>query len=147
MNDPASTHDLTLLGRRHLRLGWWALFVFLSLGLVLEALHGFKVGFYLDAGNEARRLTLRLAHAHGALLGVVHVLFGLTLASRFAPDRRSAERASPCLSAALVLLPGGFLLGGLFVRGGDPGPLVLLAPLGGVLFFVGVLFVARGLAK
>jgi hypothetical protein len=147
MTELAPVPDHARLARRHLRLGWYALLGFLTLGLVLEALHGFKVGFYLDAGNEARRLTLRLAHAHGALLGVVHVVYGLTLASKFAPDLRSASRASPCLSAALVLLPGGFLLGGLFVRGGDPGPLVMLVPLGAVLLFLGVLFIARGLPK
>ena len=147
MTEPASAPDHARLARRHLRLGWYALLGFLTLGLVLEALHGFKIGFYLDAGNEARRLTLRLAHAHGALLGIVHIAFGLTLGSNFAPDLRSALRASPCLSAALVLLPGGFLLGGLFVRGGDPGPLVMLVPLGALLLFAGVLFVARGLPK
>jgi hypothetical protein len=147
MTEPAPAPELEKLARRHLRLGWYALLAFLTLGVVLEAFHGFKLGFYLDAGNEARRLSLRLAHAHGALLGVVHVVFGLTLGSRFAPDHSSASRASPCLSAALVLLPGGFLLGGLFVRGGDPGPLVMLVPLGAVLLFTGVLFVARGLSK
>ena len=147
MNEPAQVPDLARLARRHLRLGWYAVLAFLTLGVVLESLHGFKLGFYLDAGNEARRLSLRLAHAHGALLGVLHVVFGLTLGSRFAPELRSASRASPCLSAALVLLPGGFLLGGLFVRGGDPGPLVMLVPLGAALLFLGVLFVARGLPK
>jgi hypothetical protein len=147
MTEPAPASELDRLARRHLRLGWYALLGFLTLGVALEALHGFKIGFYLDAGNEARRLSLRLAHAHGALLGVVHVVYGLTLGSRFAPDWRSASRASPCLSAALVLLPGGFLLGGLFVRGGDPGPLVMLVPVGAGLLFAGVLLVARGLSK
>ncbi len=147
MTEKASAPDLERLARRHLRLGWYALLAFLTLGVVLEALHGFKIGLYLDAGNEARRLSLRLAHAHGALLGVVHVVYGLTLASRVAPDLRSASRASPCLSAALVLLPGGFLLGGSFARGGDPGPLVMLVPVGAVLLFLGVYSIARGLPK
>ena len=133
MNEP----DLSL-ARRHLRLGLWALLVLTTLGGVLEALHGFKVGFLLDAGHEARRLSLRLAHAHGALLGVLHALFGLLLASRLSPDERSSRRASACLSAALLLLPGGFLLGGIFARGGDPGPGVLLVPAGGALLFAGI---------
>ena len=34
--------------RRHVRFGWWSLFVFASLGLTLEVLHGFKVAAYLD---------------------------------------------------------------------------------------------------
>ena len=65
--------------RRHLRFGWWALFVFLLLGATLETLHGFKAGFYLDVSNETRRLMWTLAHAHGALLGIVNVAAGLSL--------------------------------------------------------------------
>src|SRR5688572_3702087 len=67
--------------RRHLRYGWWALLLFASLGLLLESLHGLKVGAYLDVSNETRRLMWRLAHAHGALLGVLHILFGLHVQS------------------------------------------------------------------
>ena len=65
--------------RFHLRFGWWSLLAFLTLGVALEALHGFKVGFYLDIDNEVRRLTWTLAHAHGALLGLVHVALAATL--------------------------------------------------------------------
>jgi hypothetical protein len=32
---------------RNLRFGWWSLLVFLSLGGLLETLHGFKVGWYV----------------------------------------------------------------------------------------------------
>jgi hypothetical protein len=142
MNQP----DLAL-ARRHLRLGSWALLLFLTVGGVLEALHGFKVGWLLDVGQEARRLSLRLAHAHGALLGVVHAVFGLLLASPLAPREPSVRRASACLSAALLLLPGGFLLGALFARGGDPGPGVLLVPVGGALLFAGIAFTIRGLGR
>ena len=92
--------SLEALARKHLRIGWWTLLGFLTLGAVLEAFHGFKIGYYLDAGNEARRLSLRLGHAHGTLLALVHVAFALTLASRFAPAERSAARASPLLVAA-----------------------------------------------
>ncbi len=41
--------------RLHLRFGWWSLLVFLLLGLVLETLHGFKIGWYLDVSNSIRR--------------------------------------------------------------------------------------------
>jgi hypothetical protein len=138
------TEPTAPLARRHLQLGLWALLVFLTLGGALEGLHGFKLAWLLDVGNEARRLTLRLAHAHGALLGMLHVLFGLLLASPLAPDRDSARRASACLSAALVLLPGGFLLGGLFARGGDPGPGVLLVPVGALLLVAAIALTLRG---
>jgi hypothetical protein len=137
--------SLESLAQKHLRIGWWALLGFLSLGAVLEAFHGFKVGFYLDVESDARRLALRLGHAHGTLLALVNVAFGLTLASRFTPAARAAERASPLFVAATLLLPGGFVLGGLFAGGGDPGPGVLLVPFGALSLFVAVLFVARGL--
>jgi GNAT superfamily N-acetyltransferase len=135
------------LAQKHVRFGWWALLVFLSLGLLLEAFHGFKIGYYLDVDNEARRLAFRLGHAHGTLLSLVHVAFGLTLASRFAPSERSAARASPLLVAATLLLPGGFLLGGLFQHGGDPGVGVFLVPVGGVVLFLAVLSITLGLSR
>jgi predicted GNAT family N-acyltransferase len=136
-----------MLAFRHLRLGFWGLLGFLSLGLVLEALHGFKVGLYLDVANEARRLSWRLAHAHGTLLSLVHVAFGLTLASRHAPPAQSAANASRLLTAATLLLPGGFLLGGFFIHGGDPGIGVLLVPLGGLALFGAIALTAQGLRR
>lgn len=139
---PAATDALVA---RHLRTGFVGLILFLTLGVVLEAFHGFKVGLYLDVGNEARRLSLRLAHAHGTLLSVVHVVFGLVLGSRAAPPQNVAERAGRLLTAALVLLPGGFLLGGIFVHGGDPGAGVLLVPAGALCLLLAVLFTARGI--
>jgi len=48
--------DPSVLAKRHLRFGWWTLLIFLTLGLGLEALHGFKVGMYLKSSNETRRL-------------------------------------------------------------------------------------------
>ena len=134
-----------MLALRHLKLGFYGLLLFLTLGLALEALHGLKLGLYLDVENEPRRLAWRLAHAHGTLLSLVHVLFGLTLASRYAPPVVAQERASRLLSAATLLLPGGFLLGGLFVHGGDPGIGVLLVPLGALALFGAVWLTARGL--
>jgi hypothetical protein len=44
---------------RHLRFGWWSILVFVCVGLGLETLHGFKVGWYVDPGSEARRLMCR----------------------------------------------------------------------------------------
>ena len=61
----------TTLTRRHLRFGWWTLLLFLSLGLVLEALHAFKASGYLSVAHETRRLMWTLAHAHGTLLGII----------------------------------------------------------------------------
>ena len=136
--------ETSRLRHRHFSLGWLALLVFLTLGIALEALHGFKVGAYLDADNDARRLGLRLAHAHGVLLGLVHVAFAATLPA-LAATRARATTISRSLSAATVLLPGGFLLGGVFARGGDPGLGILLVPLGAACLFVAVALVTRAL--
>ena len=129
--------------RRHLRFGWWSLGVFLSLGLLLEVLHGFKVGFYLDVDNEHRRLMWTLAHAHGGLLGLVHVLFGLTLmaAPPIAADRRA--QVSGGLITASVLLPAGFFAAGLRVTGLAPALAFLVVPVGGALLMTVVFLVAR----
>ncbi len=118
---------------RHLRAGWWGLAVFLVLGLALELLHAVKSPFYVDAGRETTRLLLRLAHAHGTLLSILNVAYALTLRVR---PRASRALASAALLAALVLLPGGFLVGGIWVHGGDPGLGVLLVPAGAVALLV-----------
>ena len=129
--------------RRHLRFGWWSLLVFLTLGVVLEALHGFKVGWYLEPSNETRRLMWTLAHAHGVLLALIHVVFGLTL--RVLPEQPVRRRrfSSACLMAAAILLPGGFFVGGIVIHGDDPGVGILLVPVGATLLFVAVLLTAR----
>ena len=134
--------DAEALMRRHLRIGYWGLAVFVTLGAVLEALHGFKVGFYLDAGNETRRLMWRLAHAHGTLLSVVHVLYALTLRAR---PEVARPIASSALTAALLLIAGGFFAGGIAVAGGDPNPGVLLVPMGFVALLVSIVTTARAI--
>jgi len=119
----------------NLRAGLLALFVFSALGLTLEALHGFKLGFYLNVDNETRRLLWRLAHAHGTLLGLVNV--GYALAAHAWPkleDRLAAQ----ALLTALWLMPLGFLLGGAFARAGDPGASVALAAAGAVALLFGL---------
>ncbi len=138
---PASP-ELRACSLRHLRFGWWGLLFFLTLGLVLEALHGFKIGWYLNVDNEVRRLMLTLAHTHGTLLAVVNIAFALTL--QFSGERleRAARLASPCLMSAGFLLPGGFLLGGIIIHQGDPGLGILLVPVGGLILLFGVLPVA-----
>src|SRR5688572_24062207 len=71
----ANEDPMAMVVRRHLRFGWFSLLVFLTLGLMLEALHGFKVQAYLNVMNETRRLMWTLAHAHGAMLGLAHLGF------------------------------------------------------------------------
>ena len=129
--------------RRHMRFGWWSLLVFLTLGVTLEAMHGFKLGFYLDVSNSTRRHMWTLAHAHGSLLSILNVVFALTARVWEAPSPVLVAWASRSLITATLLLPGGFFLGGLYIYGGDPGLGILLTPLGALLLFVAVLGAAR----
>lgn len=147
MTAPAPSPNSDALALRHLRFGFTGLAVFALLGLLLEALHGFKVGSYLDVESEPRRLAFRLAHAHGTLVSVVHVIYALTLESRFAPTPAVARRASQLLGVATVLLPGGFFLGGFFIHAGDPGPGVLVVPVGALALVAAVVVMARGLGR
>ena len=130
---------------RNLRFGWWSLLVFLSLGAVLEALHGFKIGWYVDVGNETRRLMFTLAHAHGTLLAVVNIAAGLTvrMVERF--DLRSS--VSFALIWAAILLPAGFFLGGIVIYDGDPGLGVWLVPIGAALLFYSIARIALDLSR
>jgi hypothetical protein len=131
------------LAKLHLRVGWWSLLLFLTVGLLLETLSGFKAGFYVDVSSSTRRLMWTLAHAHGTLLSILNVVFAMTLPMAVAWPETSRTLASRCLRGALVLMPLGFFLGGVRVYGGDPGIGVLLVPPGALLLFVAVLLTAR----
>lgn len=133
------------MSRTHLRFGWWTLLAFLSIGLVLEALHGFKVQAYMNVANETRRLLWTLAHAHGTLLALVNIAFAVTLSIMPTMRPKAAALGSRTLLAATLLLPLGFFLGGAFLVGRDPGLPVLLVPLGGLLLLVSVLAIALAL--
>ena len=63
------------IGKTHLRVGWWALLAYLSLGIAPESMHGFKIRWYLDVSNETRRLMWTLAHTHGTLLSILNIVF------------------------------------------------------------------------
>lgn len=137
--DPVSRNDDTeAYVLSHLRFGWWTLLAFVALGVVLEALHGFKIGWYLNVSTQTRRLLFTLAHAHGTLLGVVNLAFAFTVGQL--PQWREVTRrfASAALKAASVLLPGGFFLGGLIVHQGDPGLGIVLVPLGALLLVAAI---------
>ena len=132
---------------RHVSLGWWFVSIYLSMGIALEVMHGFKVDWYLNVSNETRRLMFTLAHSHGTLLGILHIAFGLTLRATEASIGSWAKRAGACLTGAAILLPGGFLLGGVIIYGGDPGRGVLLVPVGAALLLFAVITTAANLRR
>lgn len=126
----------------HLCFGWWQLLAFLTLGIALEVMHGIKLGWYLDVDNETRRLMLTLAHTHGTLLGLVNLAFSWTVTRLPAWRASQLKIASWSLLAASLLMPLGFLLGGLFPYIGDPSLGILLLPAAAVFLLVAVLLTA-----
>ena len=130
---------------RNLRFGWWALLIFLSLGGGLETLHGFKIGYYVDVGNDMRRLMFTLAHAHGTALGLVNIVAGLT--ARHFKNFDLRPSVSMSLIWAGILFPVGFFLGGVITYGGDPGLGIWLVPIAAVLLFYAVLRIAVDVTK
>jgi uncharacterized membrane protein len=130
---------------RNLRFGWWSLLVFLSLGGALETLHGFKIGWYVDVGNETRRLMFTLAHAHGTLLALINIAAGLT--ARKVDRFELRPSVSFALIWAAILLPAGFFLGGIVIYDGDPGLGVWLVPVGAILLFYSIARIALDLSK
>jgi hypothetical protein len=133
--------------RRHLQFTWWSLLCFVTLGIILEAMHGLKIGWYLEEPYEIRRLMWTLAYAHGTLLSLVHGAFALTIYVVPAELARYRGIASPLLISASVLLPGGFFLGGCFIYAGDPGLGVWLVPVGALCLFTSVLLMSVGLVR
>jgi uncharacterized membrane protein len=146
-SDPASDSSIRQLTRAHLRNGWIGLVVFVCLGIGLESLHAFKSFAYLGVGNETRRLMFTLAHAHGIGLSLVHIAFAATLSLSIDLPGARMGIASRCLNGALLLMPTGFLLGGIVTYSGDPGIGVLLVPVGALLLLIAVLLVAWTLVR
>ncbi len=147
-SDKSSSADRALgLWHRHMRIGWWSLFAFAGLGLFLDALHGLKIGWYLNVDTETRRLMWTLAHAHGTLLSLVHLGFAAAVLRMpdWKPSRR--ETASACLVGATILMPIGFFLGGVTIYAGDPGVGSLLVPPGGLLLLFALLLTALAVRR
>jgi hypothetical protein len=129
----------------NLRFGWWSLLVFLSLGGALETLHGFKIGWYVDVGNEVRRLMFTLAHAHGTALALVNIAAGLTARTVTGFELRPA--VAFCLIWAGILFPAGFFLGGIVTYCGYPGLGIWLVPIAALLLFYSVAWIAVAISK
>ena len=136
--------EIALFVRRHLRMGWWSLLIFLTVGLALEGMHGFKISYYLDVSNKTRRLMWTLSHAHATLLALINIAFAATVQLQSGWRRETRSLTSRMLLGATVILPLGFFLGGVVFYSGDPGMGILLVPLGALLLFAAVLLTARG---
>ena len=114
-----------------IRQGWISLAAWIGFGLLIEGLIGFRSPVLLD--DSTRRDMFRLAHAHGTLLNLV--LIAAAICARL-DLIRFGRVTSLGLRAAVVLLPGGFLLGGIWHFKDDPGAAILLVPVGAVLLLM-----------
>src|SRR5947209_20455304 len=88
--------------------GWIGFASWMTFGLLLEGLLGYKIPAYL--ADPQRRELFRLAHAHGTLLSLLLVLAGLWIERCHAAPPRAV-----CfiLRLGTVLLPAGFLIAGI----------------------------------
>ncbi|HEV7644576.1 MAG TPA: hypothetical protein VGO50_11580 [Pyrinomonadaceae bacterium] len=116
---------------------WLSIAVWMSFGLLLESLIGYRVPAYLR--DELRREIFRLAHTHGALLNLVLLEAALCIDRELV---RPSKMGLLSLRLGAVLMPVGFLLGGIWHTEGEPGIGVWLAPLGGVLVILGAVNLA-----
>ena len=116
---------------------WWGLAFWLAFGLLIEGLIGFRTPLYLQ--DPVRREMFRLAHAHGTVLSLL-----LLIANIYIQKGLTAPPAAAVWSLRLgiLLMPTGFLLGGIWHHESDPGIGVFLAPLGGVMIIFGVAAIA-----
>jgi hypothetical protein len=120
---------------RHLRFGWWALAVYVCLGIVLETIHGSKSGGISMLEMKPAGSCLRSGNFHGTMLALVNIAAGLTI--RGVEGFQIKRSVSFALIGTAVLLPGGFLLGGLWTYDGDPGTGVWLVPIGALFMLYG----------
>lgn len=116
-----------------MRQAWFGLAFWIAVGLLLEGLIAFRTPVYLQ--DDVRREMFRLAHAHGTLLS------GLLLVSLlFIKNGLISPPGIAFLGFRLgiMLMPLGFLFGGIWHYESDPGMGVFLAPVGGFLILLGI---------
>lgn len=112
---------------RLLRQGWASIALWMSVGLLLEGLLGYKIPAYLN--DPQRRELFRLGHTHGTLLGILLVIAALVL-ERGAQVPKAARTA---LRTGAVLMPAGFFISGIWHSESDPGLAIWLVPPGALL--------------
>jgi len=118
--------------------GWVSLLFWMSFGLLLETLMAYKSPGYLS--DPQRRELFRLAHAHGALLGLVLVAAALWIQRARSKVSRLALLA---LRAGATVLPLGFLLAGVWHPESDPGLAIWLVPAGALSLIFALAAIAQ----
>lgn len=131
----------------HLRIGWWMLLAFLSFGIALEALHGLKIGFYLNQDREITRTMWTISHAVGSILGLLHIAAAASIFIVSDWSNRNVAVVSMCLKSASILIPAGFFLAGCFATGAEMGKGILLVIPGVGMCLLALIVLARGLGR
>ena len=131
--------------RAGLVVGLAGLLAWLVGGMALEALHALKSSAYLE--DPVRRLTWTLAHAHGTLLSIAAIVLGVVVLPRSGAGAASQRRSDRLFAAGAILLPLGFLLGGISHPEGDPGLGILLVPIGAIACAAGLAMPLIALAR
>jgi hypothetical protein len=108
--------------------GWIGVALWMTFGLLLEGLLGYKAPAYL-LDNDRREL-FRLAHTHGTILSLLLVAAAICAARIYRQEMRAALMAMRAGS--------GFLLAGVWHYESDPGLGIWLVPPGALLMIFGV---------
>jgi len=122
--------------RKHLKIGWLGLVLFLALGIAIESLHGLKLPYYLDLKNSSRRLMWTLAHSHGTLFALINIAFAFTIPKL--NSRKHLQWISISLVLGLCGMPLSFFAAGVWLQKGEPGLAVFLVPVFAFIMLAGV---------
>ena len=135
---PSPSHP----GAGLIRQGWISLALWIAFGILIEGFSAFRSPAYLD--DAVRREMFRLAHAHGTLLNLV--LLGAAICAHLNLIRLG-RMTSLGLRSAVLLLPAGFLFGGVWHFKDEPGPAIVLVPVGAVLLLATAVYISLTLPR
>lgn len=121
---------------------WLGVAVWLSFGLLLESLTAYRVPAYLN--DPLRQELFRIAYIHGILLNIILLAAVICAAQGLTLISKAARWA---IGLGSVLMPLGFLLGGIWHFEGEAGLGVWLVPAGGLLSIFGVINLAFSALK
>jgi hypothetical protein len=122
--------------------GWLGIALWMTFGLLLEGLLGYKIPAYL--ADSQRRELFQLAHAHGTLLSIVLIVAALCAKSFAIEIPRLAQIA---LRLGTAVMPVGFLLAGISHPEGDPGMAIWLVPPAALMVIFGAISIAFACRK
>jgi hypothetical protein len=125
-----------------IRQGWISMALWIAFGILIEGFSAFRSPAYLD--DAVRREMFRLAHAHGTLLNLV--LLGAAICAHLNLIRLG-PMTSLGLRSAVLLLPAGFLFAGLWHFKDEPGPAILLVPVGALLLLTTAVYISLTLPR